>query len=111
VSTTSLGRAAEVAVATSLGRDGYKILASNWRRPRCEIDIVAKKGGVVYFVEVKYRTSPSQGTGLDYITPQKLKQLTFAAQLWCAENNWDGDYRLLAASVKAEPLVEAIIEI
>ena len=34
---------------------GYRILARNWRVPGGEIDIVARRGGVVAFVEVKAR--------------------------------------------------------
>ena len=55
------GRRAEKAAATYLEMRGYQIIERNWRRPRCEIDIVAKKGDVIYFVEVKYRRNDNQG--------------------------------------------------
>jgi Holliday junction resolvase-like predicted endonuclease len=48
----------------------------------------------VYFVEVKYRASPKQGSGIEYITPKKLKQMELAAEFWVADNSWDGDYNL-----------------
>jgi Holliday junction resolvase-like predicted endonuclease len=50
-------------------------------------------------VEVKYRSSEKQGGGLDYITSKKLKQLHFAAQIWNQQNQWEDDYRILAAAV------------
>ena len=97
--TTESGRAAEAAVAQTLKKRGYKILSQNWRRPRCEIDIVATKKGIAYFVEVKYRSKLGQGSGLEHITKRKLSQMQFAAQMWVAENDYDGDWRLLAAEV------------
>lgn len=98
----AIGRAAESAAAEYLQKQGWDILAQNWRRRRCEIDIVAQKRKVVYFVEVKYRRGSEQGSGLEYITPAKLKQMRFAAAMWVAENNWPGDYQLAAVEVAAD---------
>lgn len=99
MSTTDTGRRAEQAVADYLKKQGYKVLQQNWRTRWCEIDIVAQKGGAVYFVEVKFRKTDLQGDGLDYITPKKLQQMAFAAELWVSNNNWPGEYNLAAASV------------
>jgi uncharacterized protein (TIGR00252 family) len=104
VSTTSVGQAAEAAVAEFLKTQGYKILTRNWRTRVCEIDIVAKKEKAVYFVEVKYRSSLKQGDGFEYITPKKLQQMRFAAQVWSQQNNWDDDSRLLAAAVSDQDI-------
>lgn len=97
--TTSTGRAAEDAAAEYLRARGYEILEQNWRTRWCEIDIVAKKGKAVSFVEVKYRKSDAWGSGLEYITPKKLKQMHFAAEFWVSNNNWSGDYSLGAVEV------------
>ena len=112
--TTIRGKQAETAVAEQLSRDGYEIIDQNWKTKVCEIDVIAKRQNVVYFVEVKYRGRPGQGDGLAYITPNKLHKLHFAANIWCQFNNWDGDYRLLAASVTTDGLdyiIEEIIEL
>lgn len=93
------GREAEAAAAKYLKENGYKILAQNWRTRWCEIDIVAEKNKRVCFVEVKYRQSDKQGSGLDYITPPKIKQMKFAAELWVQDNNWTGDYTLAAIEI------------
>jgi Holliday junction resolvase-like predicted endonuclease len=74
-------------------------LNQNWRTKWCEIDIVAQKTQTIYFVEVKYRKSAAWGSGLEYITSKKLKQMQFAAMFWVTENNWDGDYSLAAVEV------------
>jgi uncharacterized protein (TIGR00252 family) len=102
MSTTDTGKRAEAAVATFLKGQGYTIVEQNWRTRWCEIDIVARKGEVVYFVEVKYRKSDSQGDGLEYITSQKLNQMTFAAELWVSNHRWEGEYALAAAAVNGE---------
>lgn len=102
MTTTSTGRQAEQAAADYLAKKGYKILDQNWRTRWCEIDIVAQKKNTVYFVEVKYRKSTAWGSGLDYITPAKLKQMRFAAEFWVSTNDWNGDYSLLAIEVSGE---------
>lgn len=69
------GQRAEEVAADYLAAQGYEIIERNWRTRVCEIDIIASKDRVMYFIEVKYRKSNSQGSGLDYITPKKLKQM------------------------------------
>ncbi len=102
MSTTSEGRGAEREVADTLVRKGHTILSMNWRTRWCEIDIVSKKGEVVYFTEVKYRSSSAQGGGLDYITSKKLSQMRFAAELWMTQHKWEGEVELLAAEVASD---------
>jgi uncharacterized protein (TIGR00252 family) len=97
--TTFIGQEAESRVAEFLNNEGYKIIGRNWRTKVCEIDIVAKKDNIIYFIEVKYRSSEKQGGGLDYITSKKLRQVHFAAQIWNQQHGWEDDYQLLAASV------------
>lgn len=95
------GHDAEKSAAKYLETLGYKIVQLNWKTRYCEIDVVAERGGTVYFVEVKYRKSGLFGDGLDYITPKKLKQMKFAAAFWVQTNKWDGDYHLAALSITA----------
>ncbi|HMS23452.1 MAG TPA: YraN family protein [Candidatus Saccharibacteria bacterium] len=99
MSTTSIGRQAEDAAADYLKQNGYKILDQNWRTRWCEIDIVAQKGKIISFVEVKYRKSTDFGGGLEYITPKKQQQMAFAAEFWVSSNKWKGDYNLSAVEV------------
>lgn len=97
---TEIGRRAEAAAAAYLARQGYRILEQNWRTRWCEIDIIAEKTGVLYFVEVKYRRTHFQGNGLDYITNQKLGQMHFAAEFWLTRHRGAAqDYRLSAVEV------------
>lgn len=93
------GREAEAAAAAYLEKQGYAIIEQNWRTRYCEIDIVARKKKTVYFVEVKYRQNEAQGQGLEYITPKKLGQMRFAAEMWVQEHDWKHDYDLAAIEV------------
>jgi putative endonuclease len=111
MNTTSLGAEAEKLVGSHLEAIGYLILDTNWRRQSCEIDIVAKKEEVVYFIEVKFRSSPSQGGGLEYITDLKQRQMAHAARVWSAENDWQGDGRLAGAAVDYDGRQMSLTEI
>lgn len=95
----STGREAEAQAIKYLEKQGYKIVAKNWRTRYCEIDIIARKGDAVFFVEVKYRQNSMQGHGLDYITGKKLRQMQFAAEMWLQDNNWSGDSALSAIEI------------
>ena len=99
MSTTNTGHKAETAAKVYLEMRGFQIIEQNWRRPRCEIDIVALKDNVIHFVEVKYRATDDQGSGLDAITPTKLKQMQRAAWAWVDESKWRGEYMLSAIEV------------
>ncbi|HVX23819.1 MAG TPA: YraN family protein [Candidatus Saccharimonadales bacterium] len=95
-STTDIGRKAEQAAKVYLEMRGYKIIEQNWRRPQAEVDIIARKGDVVYFVEVKYRASHDQGGGLEAITPTKLRHMQRAAEMWVEEEKYPGEHSLAA---------------
>jgi putative endonuclease len=96
---TSLGSRAESAAAEYLKLIGYEVVGRNWRTPMCEIDIIAKKGDVIYFVEVKFRSRDNQGGGIEYITPAKIQQMAFAARCWAEETRYNGDYCLAGIEV------------
>lgn len=95
------GAAGETAAAQYLEKAGYEILERNWRVKAGEIDIIAKKHGVIYFVEVKYRKNQNQGGGMAAITKTKLKHMERAAQLWM-QRNGDKDSRLSVIEVTGE---------
>lgn len=100
--TTYTGRQAEQVACRYLIEQAYQIIDCNWRRRECEIDIVARKDAAMHFVEVKYRQTDVAGSGLEYITSQKLRQMGYAARRWVAENNWHGEYTLAAIEVSGE---------
>lgn len=103
---TQQGQEAEALVARYLQDNGHSILARNWRNRWCEIDIVSSSGKrsnqAIHFIEVKYRRDDSHGEGMEYVTPNKIKQLKKAALHWITENEWQQDYYIDVASVDGE---------
>ena len=67
---TKLGHFGEQAAAAHLMRQGYELLARNWRGPTRaqggpggELDLVLRDGPTVVFVEVRTRRDPGTGQG------------------------------------------------
>jgi ribonuclease HII len=96
--TKQVGDAAEAKVAGYLQRQGHTILARNWRTKFCEIDIISRFNGTVYFTEVKHRKNDEQGGGLAAITPKKQQQMAFAAELYKVNHNLAESNLLLGAA-------------
>ncbi len=108
MSSTESGRKAEQVVVQWLEQKGHKILDQNWRTRWCEIDIVSIYNNSIYFTEVKFRSSQDWGSGLEYITPKKLKQMHFAAEFWLSDHQWQGDAQLCAVEVDQQFTVNFI---
>ena len=103
------GHEAEKAAAAFLKKQGFHVLELNWKTNYCEIDIIARKNNVLYFVEVKHRSSDRQGSGFDYITPKKQQQMTFAAESWMHAH--DGEYDCQLAAIASSPEGFEMIEL
>ena len=101
----ALGRAAEEAAARHLREHGWRILARNIRVGRGELDIIARRGPVLAFVEVKARRTSTCGAPEDAVDPRKRRQIARLAELWLAVRPWalDGvtDVRFDIVSVDA----------
>lgn len=61
---------------------GYQILEYNFRCHYGEVDIIAKHGEYVVFVEVKYRSSNKYGMPLEAITRRKQQTISKCAQVY-----------------------------
>ena len=61
---------------------GWSVLDRNYRSLRGEIDIIALKDRLLWFVEVRFR---EDGSAWDSITTKKKKSLTYTAQQYLAE--------------------------
>lgn len=111
--TRQIGDLSESIASSYLKKQGYEVISRNWKTKYCEIDIVAKRDEIYYFVEVKHRKTSRQGDGLDAITPKKLRQMAFAAKLYVEMMKLDQpQMRLLAVSTFGEePGFEQLVEI
>ena len=70
------GDRGERAAARLLRRTGLRILLRGYRTTRGEIDLIAREGKTLVFVEVKTRT---RGMPAEAVTPEKQRRLTLAA--------------------------------
>ncbi len=77
-----VGAEGERAAKAFLLAAGYRILYENYSTPLGEIDLVAKEGDVVVFVEVKARTSREFGPPQSSVTLTKQRQIVKAAGLF-----------------------------
>lgn len=77
-----LGNRGERAAVKYLHRQGFQILARQSRSRIGEIDIIARDGDWIVFVEVKTRSSSAAGLPVEAVTPAKQQQLTRAALAW-----------------------------
>jgi len=89
------GHRAERFAAFALQLKGYRIAARRFKTPVGEVDLIARKGRLIAFVEVKAR-STVQGT-LDSVGPAAMDRIEAAANWWlgqqadAAELNWRFD--------------------
>lgn len=74
------GRRAELLAAAWLWFKGYRIVERRAKTPLGEIDLVACKGRLLVFVEVKAR--PTVGAALEAVTPVQRRRVEEAARLW-----------------------------
>ncbi len=63
-----------------LHRHGYDIVTRNWRTRRGEIDIIAREGPVLVFVEVKSRAGGEFGGPAEAVDPTKQRRMIAAAR-------------------------------
>jgi putative endonuclease len=82
----AVGRFGEQLAATYLCDKGLTILERNWRCSDGELDIVAREGEVLVFVEVKTRTSPAFGDPAEAVNRIKANRLRKLALRWLAEH-------------------------
>jgi putative endonuclease len=95
------GLRAEAVATLWLQLHGYRILARRYRVKGGEIDIVARRGDTIAFVEVKARED--MDAALVAITPQKQRRIRVAAARWLVLNPWAIRLTLRADAVFVAP--------
>lgn len=83
-SNTARGRWGEDRAAAWYRRNGYRIIARNWRISAGEIDLIAARGDLVVFCEVKARRSAGYGGAAQAVDWRKQRQLRRLAAMWLA---------------------------
>ena len=82
--TIAVGATGEDRAADHLVRKGYRIVERNYRCKLGELDIIARDGAVLVFVEVRSRRSAEFGCALDAVSWHKRRKVTRVAMSYIA---------------------------
>jgi len=80
--THTAGQGGETRATALLTREGYTIVERNYRCSLGELDIVARDGDVLAFVEVRSRADDSHGHAAEMVTSDKQKKVTRVAECY-----------------------------
>ncbi len=83
-----LGKSGEDVACRELRRRGYAILARRYRTRMGEIDIVARDGETIVFVEVKMRTTTAFGTAGEAVGPRKQHKVWLMGSDYLLRHGW-----------------------
>jgi putative endonuclease len=106
-----VGVTAESRAAAYLAGHGYAIAARRFKRPVGEVDIVARRGAELVFVEVKARRRLDDAALS--VTARQQRRIIAAAEAWLAEHPDDGgcdirfDVILVARNGRAQHIAAA----
>lgn len=82
------GKTGELHACKYLKDNGYIIIDRNFKTPIGEIDIIAKKGGIIHFFEVKTRRGLNFGNPFEAITPLKKRRIRRTAEWYNVKRGW-----------------------
>ncbi|MEM7353041.1 MAG: YraN family protein [Acidobacteriota bacterium] len=91
--TRAQGRLSEATAVDWLRRQGYQITERNVTSRVGEIDVVARDGDTLCFVEIKARSTHTYGSAIESISPQKQRRIARAAALYLARKPFAGPCR------------------
>ncbi len=84
------GRRYERLAAAFFTRNGFTILARNYRDASREIDLIARKDKLIVFIEVKASRTDAYGHPAERVDTRKQNHLATAARRYLAEHDIDG---------------------
>jgi putative endonuclease len=90
----AVGRFGEQLAVAYLTASGLSVLQTNWRCPAGEVDIIARDGDVLVFVEVKTRSTLAFGAPAEAISAAKATRIRGLAVRWMDERRQEhpGEY-------------------
>ena len=96
-----LGRWGEAMVAEDLRKRGWTVLAAGWQCRFGELDLVAEKGDILAFVEVKLRKNDGFAAPREFVDSRKQERLRTTAALYLSQNPTSRQPRFDVAEVLA----------
>ena len=103
-----LGRWGEALVAEDLRKRGWTVLAAGWQCRFGELDLVAEKGNILAFVEVKLRKNDSFAAPREFVDRRKQERIRTAAELYLSQNPTSLQPRFDVAEVFAPMGMETV---
>ena len=88
-----LGKKGEKLAIDYLLKNDFKILETNYRYLKAEVDIIAQKKDILAVVEVKTRSTDYFGNPQDFVNPKKIKLLLSAIDYYVVEKDLDVEVR------------------
>jgi putative endonuclease len=89
--TAAAGASAEAAATRLLIERGYAIVERNFRCKAGELDLIARDGGVLVFVEVRSRADEDHGHAAEMVDAHKQRQVARVAEYYLAVRDVDYD--------------------
>ena len=101
-----IGKKGEDEAARYLHQQGYQVLERNYRYQHAEIDLIAQKGKMLIFVEVKTRTNVSFGNPEEFVSYTKAKLIMRVAEHYIFAKDWLHDIRfdIVAVTISGNEL-------
>lgn len=101
-----LGKSGEDAAVAYLLNNCYTIVDRNYRCRSGEIDIIAKKGDVLFFIEVKTRKRADFKEGYSEHQRKRQRQI---AETYIALNETDSQISFMVLGIKGDPSKEDVV--
>ena len=99
----SIGALGEEAAVKALKKQGYRIIDRNYRTRFGEIDVIARDGEYICFVEVRLRKNNDYGSPAESIDKRKRNRIITTAKIYAAsENIYDAPMRFDVVLINAE---------
>jgi putative endonuclease len=98
MSRRALGEFGERVAVQHLKAKGYHVLETDYRGPEGQVDVIARKGDVLAFIEVKTRRGGAMGSALEGVGAEQAARLLAAADEFTAP---DGDELVLRIDLVA----------
>lgn len=97
------GLRAETLASAVLMLKGYRIVERNYTIRGGEIDIIARRGKTIAFVEVKARPTLDQAAlAIDF---RKVQRISLAARVWLGRNRWAESYTWRGDAIFIAPIL------
>jgi putative endonuclease len=95
----STGDSGEKTAAEYLRSKGYTILETNYKGDRCELDIIAREGDIIVFVEVKTRSGTTHGFPEEAVGAVKQENIGRAAETYLINHRLENEIRFDVISI------------